>query len=88
MDIINELSQAGLSILIQDSLAILKVNVHSQEYLDTKLELQIKNTIKDEPDWYNTTIVDIYFKKPVCDIDQAYLASFESTQIYVLEATQ
>ena len=85
---INALPQAGLSIMIQDSLAILRVDVRSQEYLDTKLELYIKNTIQEEPEWYNTTQVDIYFQKPGCDIDLAYLVSFESTQIYVLEATQ
>ena len=82
VDKIDSLVTDGLSLIVDDQndKATLSVDVTASatDYMNSKLELAIKNTISNEPDWYNTSKIDIYFIKPKCELNQDYFAAFES----------
>ena len=37
---------------------------------DHQFELQIKSTLEEETDWYNTTLIKINYVKPPCEVSQ------------------
>ena len=63
-----KLASHGVTFLIDGNQAWLKVDVSDLAYSNGKIELSIKDTIKDEPEWYNTSNVIIYFTAPPCQI--------------------
>ena len=84
----DKLASHGITFVIDGKKAWLRVDSSDLAYSNGRIELSIKDTIMDEPEWYNTTNVVIYFSMPPCQIEKEYLASFESSPVHVLEATQ
>lgn len=58
----------GVSIVVNGETAQLEIDVDDAIYYGSMLEVWIKNTLVDEPNWYNTTQVKILFVKPPCPV--------------------
>ena len=52
------------------------------------LSLTIKNTLRDDQDFYNLTKVKVYFIRPACPVTKEFLASQETDIVLSLTAKQ
>lgn len=48
------------------------LHVHSDDatLYDSVFEIQVKATVAEEPDWFNTTLVRITYVEPPCQLTQ------------------
>ena len=48
-------------------------------------EIEIRTTREEEPDWYNTTLVKVSYRKPPCEVSQLEIdqvaAGIETLQV-------
>ena len=57
------------------NMATLKVDMSSTSYYGGTLVLTIKDTLVEEPTWFDTTTVTINLTRPPCLVDQTWLTS-------------
>ena len=66
----DKLEDLGVSLKSNETNAWLQVNVDDDAYYLSKLDLSIKSFVKEEPDFFNTTRVQIQLNKPPCGVSQ------------------
>ena len=56
---------------------------------DNIFELEIRTTTEEEPDWYNTTLVKVSYRKPPCEVSQIDIDSIAAgIEILQVNATR
>ena len=65
-----EIKDFGIEIESRNMTSTLKVSSDDETLYDHRFELQIKNTVTEEPDWFNTTLIKVNFVKPPCEVSQ------------------
>ena len=62
------LRDAGIRIRTEGEFAWLDIEIDDELMYDKSYTITVKTTVVDEPEYYNTTVVDIKLFKPQCEV--------------------
>lgn len=66
--------------------ATLQIYLDDEDLYDTTIDLVFKNTVEEEPTWFNTTYLRLNYIKPPCYVTAEHIASVAGGLNYNLEA--
>lgn len=78
----------GIYIEQANMTSTLRIFSDDESLYDHQFEIQIKSSVAEEPDWYNTTLVKVNYFKPPCLVSPQEVEEVGGGQSLSLTATR